>query len=154
MEKKKNWNYIEAVETISYIRGSLIELRESIIRLKHLFRAADYNRELLEHDQEVIRIQAIGRKTFSEFDHFGIIAYDQSYRGIALYPFVVSYDDGIGKTSRDALYIYKDTRDSIDSYIFKDELEACNDLMGYEKPVPLAWRSRSLEPIINVKVAK
>lgn len=153
-KKVKNWSYAEASKTVKYIRGCLGDLRVSVIRLKYLYRAANFNRKALKNDSEVGKLQDLGKKTFAEFDQAGIVLYDKSYRGIALYPFVVLYDDGTGKTPREAYYVYKDTRDGIDNYIFKDELEAYGDMAGWEKPVPAAWRAAGVEPVIDAYAAK
>ncbi len=153
-KKIKNWSYEEANKTTNHVRGCLNELRVAIIRLRHLFRVAKFNNKLLKHDPEVIKLQKLGQKTFAEFEQLGIIIHDKSYRGIALYPFIVWYDNGINKVPREAYYVYKDTREGIDNYIFKNEIEAYGDIAGWEMPVPRAWRAAGATPSIDAYEAK
>ncbi|MGL1218167.1 hypothetical protein ACSTLO_00730, partial [Vibrio parahaemolyticus] len=80
----KNWSYAEAEKTVAYVRGCLGDLRIGIIRLRHLLRAHKLSRKSIKGNKEIEALQDLGKKTFAEFDGFGIIIFDKSYRGVAL----------------------------------------------------------------------
>lgn len=149
-EKKiKQWSYAEASKTVPYIKGCLGDLRRGLILLKHLYRKYDFDAKRLKSDPTIAKLRDEGLAAFNQFATLGVVIYDQVYRGIALYPFTVFYDDGTGKTPREAFYVYKDTRDGIDNYVFRDMLEQYKDLASWEQPVPKAWTEPGTEPVID-----
>lgn len=144
----KTWSYSDAQKTTKYVQLCLNDLRISIIKLRHLYRAHKFNRAETQKDPDFADLIKTGKQTFSEFNELNILIYNRAYRGIALFPFVVLYDDGIGQTPRNAFYIYKDTRTTIDHYIFQDELEAHDDMPANEKIIPENWKND--QPIIKI----
>jgi hypothetical protein len=150
----KQWNYLEASATINYIRTHLAEMRTAVIRLKHLFFEADFNRSELAKNPEVSSLVEFGKKTYAELDKIGITVYDKTYRGIALYPFTVFYENSKGRTTREAFYVYRDSRNTIDTYAFKDDLESSQDVSMCEKPVPMSWQIAKSEPVIDAHEKK
>lgn len=149
-EKKiKHWSYAEATKTVPYIRGCLGDLRRNLILLRHLYKKFDFDNRRLKSDPAINKMRDEGLTTFNQFASLGVVIYDQVYRGIALYPFTVFYDDGTGKTPREAFYVYKDTRAGIDNYVFRDVLEQYKDLASWEQPVPRAWMEPGAEPVLH-----
>ncbi len=145
----KQWSYTEASIIVPYIRGCLCDLREGMIQLRHLYHKYDFDYRRLKNDKAINKLRMNGLSIFNSFSTLGIILYDHAYRGIALYPFSVFYDDGTGKTPREAFYVFKDSRSGIDNYVFKDVLEQYKDLSSWELPVPAAWKVEGAEPVID-----
>lgn len=156
MEKKadksesvvKNWTYDKAATTVPYVRGCLADIRVNIVLLLHLYRKHGHSRRACKNDPLVVKTKEEGTRLVGELDRLGVIRFQAAYRGIALYPFTVFYEDGTGRTPREAYYVYKDSRDGIESFVFRDMLECYGDLYAWEQPVPAAWKAGG-EPVLN-----
>lgn len=140
---KPIWNFHSAAKTIPYLRPLLRDLRESFILCWHFFkkngrcRQGRYEKDCNQHDEAF-------EKTFVEIEKMGINIYDVPYRGIALFPCLIAIEDRPGvRTDRLAFFVYKDSRDSIDSFIFEDEFSEYNDLFSWERPVPNTWKEKN-----------
>ncbi len=134
---KRVWTYTAASRTLPFVRVLLRDLREGFILVWHLFRIAGNNVNHPDYRDQIRCLNDEGREALAELDRLGVIAYQSPLRGIALFPFVVH--EGKGRR-RKAFYIYKDSRDSIDSYVLEDDLCEHNDLFRYERDVPEAWK--------------
>ena len=133
-----NWTCAAASRTLPYIRLVLRDLRECYIAIWHLFRMAGYDLNNPDYRERFRLLGEAGQAALKKLDHLGVIPYQSPLRGIALFPF--SIQDDQGGTPQEAYFVFKDTRDSIDSYILQDDLGENGDLYGDEKPVPVQWR--------------
>lgn len=127
------WTYTAACRTLPYVRLVLRDLREGFIEIWHLYRLAGGDVNHPDYRDGIRRLGEEARAIFKELDRLGVIPYQSPLRGIALYPCIVHEAEG---RRREAYFIYKDTREEIDSYIFADDLCNRNDLYADEKPVP------------------
>jgi len=160
MKKKKNrsndgqncklWAYEDANAAVPYIRPMLKQLREDYIKVWHLFRK-DGHRHDGPHADQLESLQEAGGVIFKEMAKMGVLLYENPRRGIALFPFLVHYEDGHGSTPREASYVYMDTRNTIDSYIFHDEFQAFQDLYAWLRPVPAEWKKSGIRPTLHPK---
>lgn len=144
----KIWSLSDAIRTVPYIRSLCGTLRESLITAKHYYRKGGYDKGT-KYDAEIAAAQNSGRATINEFTKLCVIPYQNPIRGIALFPFLVYYQDDKGNTPREAFYVYKDSRNRIDSFIYADEEAAYNDLYGWELPIPEEWRREGVSPSIT-----
>jgi hypothetical protein len=135
------WTYAEASRAVPYVRRLLATLRETCVacRLSHrkAFRTAGpkgVRPEWLRHRDEVAAV-------LEELDRLGVVAYQSPLRGIALFRFEIDVeaDDGAAE-GRVAFFIYKDSRDRIDSFAFAGDIYDVRGLFGAERPVPDALR--------------
>lgn len=140
------WNYDQAASTITYIRPLLAECRECYIRVWHLYRKNRYSSKVGPHRRKLKKAGDRGRAALTEINKIGILVYYSPLRGIALFPILVHCDGGI---KREAYFVYKDSRDTIDSFIFNDELCEFADLYGWERPVPEEWKRVGAIPKLN-----
>src|SRR5205814_397818 len=90
--------------------------------------------------KEMRRTANRGRKLLTELNQIGVLVYDSPLRGIALFPFFVHHDDGHSSTQREAFFVFKDSRESIDTFIFNDEFCRHADLYGWEREIPDHWK--------------
>lgn len=142
------WTYGEAQRSIVYVRRLLIDLRQHYILCWHFFRLSRSGPDGLGCDFEMRLHRQEGAAAVDELKRLGVVAYESPVRGIALFPFHVRGGDGRTSRRREAYYVYKDSRDGIDSFVFDDDLSSENDLFGCEKPVPEAWKSGQVVPAI------
>jgi hypothetical protein len=142
-----SWTFTGASRTLPYIRVLLRHLREGFITIWHLFKVAGYDAANPAYREQMRFLRDEGLAALEELDHLGVIAYQSPLRGIALFPFLVRY--GKGGVSREAYFVFKDTRDGIDSFIFADELCEHNDLYGCEMLVPEAWKELDAIPVVE-----
>lgn len=131
------WTYAAASRALPYVRLILGKLREEFITIWHLYRVAGYDATNPDYRDQLRFLGEEGRVALAELDRLGVIAYQSPLRGIALFPFAVAGPGGV----QEAYFVYKDSRDQIDSYIFRDVLCEHDDLLGWEKPVPDAWKT-------------
>lgn len=146
MKRKKQprvWTYAAASRTLPYIRSLLRDLRENFILVWHVYWLAGGDVDHPDYRDWLRHLGDEARTVLGEFDRLGVIPYQSPLRGIALFPFVVQ--EGRGHR-RDAYFIFKDTRDDIDTYIIADDLYDRNDLYGNERPVPAGWKEPGAVP--------
>jgi hypothetical protein len=143
--RAKLWNYADAMKAVPYVRVILRELRESYFKVWHLYRL---NEETGMHEAEMKSLKANGLAALDELARLGVLCFERPSRGIALFRFLVSMGDGRTRIQREAWYVFKDSRDSIDSFVFDDELMS-GDLFGYEMPVPAAWKKPNAIPHLD-----
>lgn len=136
----KNWTLAGAVSCVPLVTRILRELREVYCANWHLFRLNKYQLVGGPYDAELADLNRNGANLLKELESLNVLAYQSPQRGIALFPFLVSYlEHNRGTTTRPAYFVYKDSRDKIGSFIFNDELCVYSDLYGWERPVPEAW---------------
>jgi hypothetical protein len=131
------WTYATASRALPYVRLILGKLREQFITIWHLYRVAGYDMNNPDYGEQMRFLRDEGGEALAELDRLGVIAYQSPLRGIALFPFAIAGPGGFRK----AYFVYKDSRDQIDSYIFHDVLCEHNDLLGWERSVPDAWKT-------------
>ena len=141
MEKtsEKLWSYTTAESTIPYIRPILGEIRTAYITVWHLFKMQGYNNHG-PYEEEMSKIGERGRELLEDMKKLSVLVYSSPMRGIVLFPCVVNCTDDCGATPRPAYLVYKDSRETIDSFIFHDEFITYEDLYGWEHPVPEYWK--------------
>jgi hypothetical protein len=137
------WTYAVASKSVPYIRMVLNDLREGFIAIWHLYKAAGYDLNHPAYRERFRLLGEAGKAALEELDRLGVIPYQSPLRGIALYPFAFQDDQG---GTQEAFFIYKDTRDGIDSYILQDDLGENGDLYGDEEPIPDAWKEAGAVP--------
>jgi hypothetical protein len=137
------WTYAEASRTLPYVRLVLRDLRECYITIWHLYKAAGYDLNDPAYRERFRFLGEAGKAAMQELDFLGVIPYQSPLRGIALYPFVVQDDQG---GTEEAFFVFKDTRDGIDTYILQDDLGENGDLYGDERPVPAGWKEPGAIP--------
>jgi hypothetical protein len=137
------WTYAEASRTLPYVWLVLRDLREEFIQIWHLYRLAGYDLKHPAYRERFRHLGEAGRAALEELDRLGVIPYQSPLRGIALYPCVVQDDRG---GTQEAYFVYKDTRDGIDSYILQDDLGENGDLYGDERVIPDDWKKPGAIP--------
>lgn len=135
------WTFNEASRAVPYVRRLLATVRASYIACRHL-----YLKSLRSADPEGIHAEWLRRRdegvaALEELHRLGVIIYQGPLRGIALFPFGVEVeaDDG-ATTGMIAFFVYKDSRDRIDSFAFAPDLHDQGGLLGAERPIPDALR--------------
>lgn len=145
-ESKKTqraWNYTAASRTLPYVRLVLRDLREHYIRVWHLYRLAGNTVDHPDYGDLIRFHSGEGRTALAELKSLGIVPYQSPLRGIALFPFIIREGKGV---RREMYFVYKDSRDSIDTFIFEDDLGEHNDLYGFERAVPDEWKEPETIP--------
>jgi hypothetical protein len=145
------WSHAGASRTISYIRLVLRDLRENFVAIWHVYRLAGGDVNHPEFRDRIRRLGQEARAVLGEFDRLGVIPYQSPLRGIALYPFLVH--EGRGGT-HEAFFVFKDTRDEIDSYILQDDLGENGDLYADEKPIPAGWKVSGAIPRLEQEAGR
>ena len=130
------WSYQEACRAIPYVRLLLGRMRSLYVAAWHFYRLTkndDADHEVHEHAS---RCRQEALDTLHELHGLEVFVYQHPATGIALFPFIVH----VCNVTLKAYFVYKDTRDSIDTFIFHVDLCQRNDLYADEKPVPSGWR--------------
>jgi hypothetical protein len=135
-QRYRNWSYAAASDAVPYVRVILGYLRRGFIRIWHLYRASGYDAANPIYSEEIHFLREEGIKALDELKHLGILAYERPSRGIALFPLLV---DDCG-TLHQAFFVFKDSRQEIDSFFFNDALSMHNDLFRCELPIPEQWK--------------
>jgi len=148
--KSRLWTFHQANEAVPLVRSTLRELRESYVRIWHVYRNNGNRPVGGLYDDELAALGQRMRELFKECRRIGFLPYDSPHRGIALFPFFVCYEDARGRsTPREAYFVYKDSRESVETYIFNDELCIYNDLFGWERPVPGKWQPAGARAVLD-----
>ena len=135
------WTYAEASRTVPYVRRLLATLRDTYIAAWHLYRkslrAADaesVHAEWLKHRDEGVAI-------LEELDRLGVIPFQSPLRGIALFRFNVEVEVNDEETA-DLIgyFVYRDTRDRIETFAFAPEIYDNDGLFGAERAIPNALK--------------
>jgi hypothetical protein len=137
------WTFAEASGVLPYLRLLLRDVREGFIAIWHLYRLGGGDVNHPDFRDRIRRLGGEARAVLDEFDRLGVILYQSPLRGIALFPIFVHQSKGV---RREAYFVYKDTREEIDTYIFADDLCDRNDLYTNEKPVPQEWKEPGVVP--------
>ena len=145
-----NWSYAAASRTLPYIRLVLRDLREGFVAIWHLYKLAGCDVNHPAYGEQIRLLGDEARAILEEFDRLGVIPYQSPLRGIALFPFLVQDDQG--GTPREAYFVFRDSRFEADAYILADALCEHNDLHGYERPLPAAWKEPGAVPILEREV--
>jgi hypothetical protein len=145
----KVWTFEQANNTIPYVRFTLDAIRLAYINTWHLFKKNRYDRNRGEYHEEIERARATGVELLAELDRLGVLLYQSPLRGIALFPTFIHFNDGSGTTPREACFVYKNSRPTIDSFVFNDELCTYHDLYGWEKPVRESWKRPEVVPKLS-----
>jgi hypothetical protein len=153
MKRKQQWvwTYATVSRTIPYLRLLFRDLRGGFIAIWHLYRLAGSNVNHPEYQDRIRRLSDEARTIFKELDRLGVIPYQSPLRGIALFPFVVRVSEG---SNREAYFIFKDSRDEIDTYILADDLCERNDLYTDERPVPQEWKKPGVIPNLGQETSR
>jgi hypothetical protein len=139
------WTYTEASDAVPFIRVILGYLRRGFIRVWHLYRVAGYDAANPIYSEEMQFLREEGIKALDELKRLGILPYERPTRGIALFPLLV--DDG--GTPHQAFFVFKDSREEIDSFFFNDALSMHYDLFRCELPIPNEWRKSGAVPMLK-----
>jgi hypothetical protein len=140
--QSKNWTGQEATEAIPLVRRCLAKLREQYVLMMHLH--CKEKKALTAEEQDDLRIRVekamnAAIAALNEVLNLGIVVYDKAWRGIALFPFQVRHQEQ-QSVVRDALFVFKDSRATIDSFVLAERLAETNDLFGEERPIPDEWK--------------
>lgn len=125
-----------------YVRVLLRCIRASYIGAWHHARLLWHEGNCLKHREEMHRHHQEGQEALTELCELGVFAFDNPLRGVALYLFIAQD----GSKEREAYFVYKDSRDGIDDFILHDDLYVSKDLLGFERPVPEAWKQTGAIP--------
>ncbi len=135
------WTYEEARRTVPYVRRLLATLRETYIACGHLSLQSRRNPDADGILEEWWRHRDGGVAVLEELDRLGIGVFQSPLRGIALYRLnvEVEVDD---ETTADMIgyFVYKDSRDQIETFVFCPDLYDCDGLFGAERPIPDALK--------------
>jgi hypothetical protein len=137
------WTHAEASRTIQYVRLLLRNLRENFVLMWHVYRLVKSDAANQTHRQMLQTCREEAHAAFDELNRLSVIAYESPLRGIALFPFLVPHDCD---TLRRAYFVYKDSRDTIDSFVFEDDLCESRNLYACEQQVPNDWKAPVVIP--------
>jgi hypothetical protein len=136
------WTYAEASRTVPYVRRLLATLREGYIACWF-----HYRRSLVAADAEGIHAEWLkhrdeGAAILNELDLLGIIPYQSPLRGIGLFRFNVEVEvDADASDDLIGFFVYKDTRDQIETFAFCQDIYDHDGLFGAERPIPDALKA-------------
>jgi hypothetical protein len=148
-QQMRTWDYVAAQKAVPYVRRLLAGLREHYVATWHFQRLATRDPDEPSHRRAVLRHRREGCDILEELKRLGVMPYQSPLRGIALFPFAVS-DQRAGQVAeRQALWVYRDSREQIDHYILYDDLSTCCELEGYEKLVPEEWKRAGAIPTLD-----
>jgi hypothetical protein len=138
--KRPCWGYREAQTTTPYVRSLLGGLRASFISAWHYYRLVRRNPTDSDIYGLVVAHRRDGAAALEEFQRLGVLPYSSPLRGIALFPFEVEVQrHDRPSESRAAFWVFKDSRDSIDSFVYAEDVFD-KELLGVERAVPEEWK--------------
>lgn len=137
--KRRNrfWTYEEAQRTVPYVRRLLATVRETGIACRHLYfhslRAADVE----SIHAEWVKNRDEGMAALDELDRLGVGLFESLLRGIAPFRFGVEVAvDAVYSEDLIAYFVYKDSRDRIETFAFAPDVYDQDGLFGAERPIP------------------
>jgi hypothetical protein len=145
-QRTMTWSYAAAQKVLPYVRRLLADLRGHCIAAWHFRRLAGLDADNQSHGQDMLRHRHEGCEILVELDRLGIVPFDNPLRGIALFPYTEAVRVAGQVLERNAFWIYRDSRDDIDSYILYDDLVYHHDLEGNERRVPEEWKRPAAAP--------
>lgn len=137
------WNVRKALAATPYLRQLTGTMRDAYCRLAHARRmlAKDRHNDYLKLD--VRRAEEEVRKIQKEIDDVGAISYQHYARGILILPAYVglpeTLDKGKAKMKGYIYLVWRDTRNTVESYCTVADLHRTCDLLSSEKPLPASW---------------
>lgn len=140
---KKCWSFSEAQRATLYVRFLLGSLRECFIAAWHHHLLVRRELDSLYCREAVLRHRQEGVTVLGELDRLSILPYQSPLRGIALFEFEVKVEQLEGSMERRTAYwVYKDSREAIDTFAFAADLFG-QELLAVERPVPEAWKGET-----------
>lgn len=141
------WSYMEAQRTIPYVRLLLASLREHYIACWHYIRLNGHDPTCREHHPRWLYHRQEGEAALNEIFDLGVCVFDNPLRGIALFRFEVEVEIDESSTAEwIGFWLYRDTRDQIDSFVFAFDLHDTTDLLLIERPIPDSLKVQQYEP--------
>ncbi len=131
------WTYEEASRTVPYVRRLLAALRTTYIRAWHLYRKSRRaaHPESVHAEWEKQRDEGVA--VLEELDRLGVIPFQSPLRGIAAFRFNVEVEEEAESTADlIAFFVYKDSRDHIETFAFSHDIYDQDGLFGAERPIP------------------
>lgn len=142
-QKKRNrfWAFEEAQKAVPYVRRLLATLRETYIACWHLYRKSLLATDPVSVCAEWQERRDEGVAVLEELDRLGVIIFQSPLRGIAVFRFNVEVEvDADSTADLIAFFIYKDTRDQIETFAFSHDIHDHDGLFGAERPIPDALK--------------
>jgi hypothetical protein len=137
---KRIWSYLDAMNQIHLVKPMLGDLRVNYIQVNRcqlVLKKQQYSEgdlAFLEHKRH--HSGNLCKHIAKDLSRMGIIIYAYPWRGIALFPCKLLCIDGKTETVERAMFIYKDSSDTIHQYVLKDQ---CDDLI-HAKEIPEDWK--------------
>lgn len=116
----------------------LRSVREHFIAFWHFHNLDRRTQGSSTHASEVFHHHDEAMAALNELRRLRVLAYRSPVRGIALIPFLVQLSDG--HISREAFFVYKDSRAEIDTFAFSEDVFTDDPLDQWGRPVPESWK--------------
>jgi hypothetical protein len=138
------WTYAEAVKALPYVRPLLGGLREHFVAFRHFYRLSGFDPDSPRHRAKIVFHREEGMAVLEELGRLCVAIFASPLRGVALFRFEAEVQlDEFATAERIACWVYRDTREGIDSIAFAEDLYDTNDLLGSERPIPAGWETAS-----------
>src|SRR4051794_35850793 len=118
--KKRNrfWTHAEAQATIPYVHLLLASLREHFIACWHYVRLNGHDPSCREYHPRWLYHRQEAEAALNDLFDLGMCVFDNPLRGIALFRFEVEVElDEHSTVEWFAFWLYRDTRDEIESFV-------------------------------------
>lgn len=145
--RKVPWSYSEAQKTVPYVRRLLSSLREHYIACWHFIRLNGHDPNCREYHPRWLYHRQEGEAALNDLFDLSVCLFDNPLRGIAIFRFAVEVElDENSTAARIAFWLYRDTRNEIESFLFASDLYDTNDLLCIERPIPETLKLQRYEP--------
>ena len=138
------WTYTEAQSLVKEIKPLLTALRESYIKWKHYVRLAKKDRT---YRQDSKHWKVTAQANLNALVKLGVMIYEQPYHGVVLFPFKITVKTVKMESNKkkvvdklvDAYFVYCDTKDLIENFVFSSTIMKKDKLRGGMKRIPDEW---------------
>ncbi len=131
------WTYADATKAVPYVRRLLRGLRRHYVACWHYWTLVGNDASSPFYRAERRFHRRRGEAALRELERLGVFPYEAPLRGVGLFTFTVEVQlDELATVEKVAHWVYRDSRVSIDTFAFAEDLNASDDLPGSEHPVP------------------
>lgn len=135
MTQVKLWTYTGANSILPQVKKHLLSLKRDFIKSKHFCLKVKRGKNVQKSRLLWEQWKKAAQDRLDALTKLGVTVYYAPYHGVALFEFKVLQNS----KPRKAYFVYYDSKDTIDEFIFHSVLEHKDKLQGKTHPIPERW---------------
>lgn len=135
MTQVKRWTYTGVNSVLPQVKKHLLSLKRDFIKSKHFCLKVKRGKDVQKSKLLWEKWKKAAQARLDALTKLGVNVYYAPYHGVALFELKVLHK---GKAKK-AYFVYYDSKDTIDEFIFHSVVEYRDRLQGKTHPIPESW---------------